>query len=106
MPMPAGPVPHFILIQAALAFGGSKTFVHRPALPRHRDHLFEPRLGRSKDPIIGPFLWVVHAAAHQQPARPALEHTVRLDRRPVVPTRALAALARAPPPPHIGGKLS
>src|SRR4051812_34211401 len=106
MPMPARPTPHFVLIEAALAFGGGKTLFDCPALARHRHYLCQRRPGRGEDSIIGPFLGVFYAPAHQQPTCPILVQAVGLHRCPLIPARSLAAGPGTQALPRVRRKLS
>jgi hypothetical protein len=67
MPIPAHPLGYLILVQPHLALGLLKAFLDGPAHPCNSHKLLKGSLSRAKAHVIGQFLWLGDAAAHQQP---------------------------------------
>src|SRR5215470_6708144 len=104
MPVPARPTAYLVLIQATLALGDFKTFLHRPALAGHGYHLLQGSVSGSKHPIVDPLVRQLELAAHQQPVAPAGVIEVNPPPRPVIAAWALAARSRTAPLPSLLGQ--
>src|SRR5688572_13124964 len=106
VPVPAVPLPHFVLVQADLSLGLLETILYDPAPARDPDQLMDARPCRSVAQIVGDLLGLRDAPTHQQPAsrsNPLAVHFALGQRhaRPVIEALAFGSLTGRGPDPGL-----